>query len=151
MGREPGIRPAQLTCPNTDTDYSDQSVPVLFAPLFLEGREQRLATDGGYARAPTGSPGGGTGLERDLDTSCESAAMSALLFVPLTWHLRVGSAGWLDGWGLGESFGPQRRAADLPGVVAQRRGGALDRAGQFVRGEPLAQMGHQMLIRCRFG
>ena len=38
MGREPGIGPAQLTCPNTDTDHSDQSVPVLFAPLFLEGR-----------------------------------------------------------------------------------------------------------------
>ena len=37
MGREPGIGPAQLTCPNTDTDHSDQSVPVLFAPLFLEG------------------------------------------------------------------------------------------------------------------
>ena len=38
MGREPGIGPAQLTCPNTDTDHSDQSVPVLFAPLFLEGQ-----------------------------------------------------------------------------------------------------------------
>ena len=38
MGREPGIGPAQLTCPNTDTDHSDQSVPVLFAPLFLEDR-----------------------------------------------------------------------------------------------------------------
>ena len=32
-------RPAQLTCPNTDTDHSDQRVPVLFAPLFLEGRD----------------------------------------------------------------------------------------------------------------
>jgi hypothetical protein len=32
------IGPAQLTCPNPDTDHSDQSVPVLFAPLFLEGR-----------------------------------------------------------------------------------------------------------------
>ena len=71
--------------------------------------------------------------------------------VPLTWHLRVGLAGWLDGWGLGESFGPQRRAADLPGVIAQRRGGPLDRAGQFVRGQPLAQMSQQMLVRCRFG
>ena len=39
MGREPGIRPTQLTCPNTNTDYSDQSVPVLFVPLFLEGRD----------------------------------------------------------------------------------------------------------------
>jgi len=38
VGREPGIGPAQLTCPNTDTDHSDQSVPVLFAPLFLKGR-----------------------------------------------------------------------------------------------------------------
>ena len=37
-GPEPGIGPAQLTCPNTDTDHSDQSVLVLFAPLFLEGR-----------------------------------------------------------------------------------------------------------------
>src|SRR5467141_3009459 len=37
VGRGPGIGPAQLTCPNTDTDHSDQSVPVLFAPLFLEG------------------------------------------------------------------------------------------------------------------
>ena len=36
-GREPGIGPAQSACPNTDTDHSDQSVPVLFAPLFLEG------------------------------------------------------------------------------------------------------------------
>ena len=25
--------PAQLTCPNTDTDHSDQSVPVLFAQI----------------------------------------------------------------------------------------------------------------------
>ena len=38
MGRESGIGPAQLTCPNTGTDHSDQCVPVLFAPLFLEGR-----------------------------------------------------------------------------------------------------------------
>jgi hypothetical protein len=37
VGRESGIGPAQLTCPNTDTDQSDQSVPVFFAPLFLEG------------------------------------------------------------------------------------------------------------------
>jgi hypothetical protein len=29
VGREPGIGPAQLTCPNTDTDHSNQSVPVL--------------------------------------------------------------------------------------------------------------------------
>ena len=126
-------------------------MPVLFAPLFLEGREQRLATDGGYGAGADGSPGGGAGLERGLDISCESAAMSALLFVPLTWHLQVGLACWLDGWGVGESFGAERRAADLPGVVAQRRGGALDRAGKFVRGEPLAQVGHQMLIRYRFG
>ena len=126
-------------------------MPVLFAPLFLEGREQRLATDGGYGADADGSPGGGAGLERGLDISCESAAMSALLFVPLTWHLRVGLAGWLDGWGVGESFGAERRAADLPGVVAQRGGGALDRAGQFVRGEPLAQVGHQVLIRYRLG
>ena len=83
--------------------------------------------------------------------SCESAAMSALLSVPLIWHLRVGLAGLLDGWVPGESFGPKRRAADFPGVVAQRGGGALDRAGQFVRGEPLAQVGHQVLVRCRLG
>ena len=38
MGREPGIGPAQLTCPNTDTDHSEQTVPVLFAPLFFVGR-----------------------------------------------------------------------------------------------------------------
>jgi hypothetical protein len=38
-------------------------------------------------------------------------------------------AGLLDGWVPGESFGLKRRAADLPGVVAQRRGGALDGAG----------------------
>jgi hypothetical protein len=37
VGREPGSGPAQLTCPNTDTDQGDQGVPVLFAPLFLEG------------------------------------------------------------------------------------------------------------------
>jgi len=40
--------PAQLTCPNIDTDHSNQSVPVLFAPLFLEGRLAKLnrrATD----------------------------------------------------------------------------------------------------------
>jgi len=42
VGREPGIGPAQLTCPNTDTDHSDQSVPVLFAPLFLEGLADSL-------------------------------------------------------------------------------------------------------------
>ena len=68
--------------------------------------------------------------------------------VPYLW---AGLAGLLDGWVLGESFGAKRRAADLPGVVAQRRGGALDHAGQFVRGEPLAQMSHQMLIWYRFG
>ena len=28
--------PAQLTCPDTDTDHSDQSVPVFVVPLFLE-------------------------------------------------------------------------------------------------------------------
>jgi hypothetical protein len=44
VGREPGIGPAELTCPNTDTDHSDQSVPVLFAPLLLEGR---ITRDGG--------------------------------------------------------------------------------------------------------
>jgi hypothetical protein len=38
VGRERGSGPAQLTCPNTDTDHSGQSVPVLFAPLFLKGR-----------------------------------------------------------------------------------------------------------------
>jgi hypothetical protein len=32
-----------LTCPNTDTDHSDQSEPVLFAPLFPEGRGLRAA------------------------------------------------------------------------------------------------------------
>ena len=37
MGREPGIDPTQLTCPNTDTHHIDQTLPVLFAPLFLEG------------------------------------------------------------------------------------------------------------------
>ena len=31
---------AQLTCPNTDADHSDQSVPGLFAPPFLEGRDR---------------------------------------------------------------------------------------------------------------
>ena len=36
MGQEPGIGPAQLTCPDTDADHSDQSVPVLFVPLLLE-------------------------------------------------------------------------------------------------------------------
>jgi hypothetical protein len=40
VGREPGIGPAELTCPNTDTDHSDQSVPVLFAPLLLEGLDE---------------------------------------------------------------------------------------------------------------
>jgi hypothetical protein len=35
-------RSAQLTCPNTDTDHSDQSVPVLFAPLFLEGHHRPM-------------------------------------------------------------------------------------------------------------
>ena len=39
MGRDPGIGSRQLICPNTDTDHSDQSVPVPFAPLFLEGRD----------------------------------------------------------------------------------------------------------------
>jgi hypothetical protein len=77
-----------LTCPNTDTDHSDQSVRYFFAPLFLEGREQRLATGGGYGAGADGSPGG-AGLERGLDISCESAAMSALLSVP-----RHGIFGW---------------------------------------------------------
>ncbi len=62
-----------------------------------------------------------------------------------------GLAGWLDGRGLDESFGSERRASDLPGVIAQRRGGALDRTGKFVRGEPLAQVGHQMLVKYRCG
>jgi hypothetical protein len=38
VGRESGSCPAQLDCPNTDTDHSNQTVPVLFAPLFLEGQ-----------------------------------------------------------------------------------------------------------------
>jgi len=65
--------------------------------------------------------------------------------------LWAGLAGLLDGWVLGDSLGAKRRAADLPGVIAQRRGGALDDAGQLVRGEPLAQVGDQMLVRYRFG
>jgi hypothetical protein len=65
--------------------------------------------------------------------------------------LWAGSAGLLDGRVLGDSFGAKRRAADLPGVIAQRHGGALDYTGQFVRGEPLAEMGHKVLIRYRFG
>ena len=56
MGREPGIGPAQLTCPNTDTDHSDQSVPVLFAPLFLEGRNRRWPDMDNLAAEP-GMPG----------------------------------------------------------------------------------------------
>ena len=35
------------TCPKTDTDHRDQSVPVLFAPLFLEGRFIRRLFRGG--------------------------------------------------------------------------------------------------------
>lgn len=65
--------------------------------------------------------------------------------------LRAGLAGLLDGWVLGDSFGAKRRTADLPSVIAQRRGGALDHTRQFVLSEPLAQMGYQMLIRYRFG
>ena len=48
VGREPGIRPTQLTCPNTDTDHTDQTLPVLFARLFLEGRRR----PGGAPRRP---------------------------------------------------------------------------------------------------
>src|SRR5437016_2948094 len=51
VGREPGIGPARLTCPKTDTDHSDQSVPVLFAPLFLEGR---ITTARSTSATPTG-------------------------------------------------------------------------------------------------
>jgi hypothetical protein len=40
VGREPGSGPAQLTCPDTDTAHSDQSVPVLFVLLFLKGRTE---------------------------------------------------------------------------------------------------------------
>src|SRR5215472_9274617 len=39
--------PPRLTCPKTDTDHSDQGVPVLFAPLFLEGRFIRRLFRGG--------------------------------------------------------------------------------------------------------
>ena len=31
-------RSRPVDCPDTDTDHSNQSVPVLFAPLFLDGR-----------------------------------------------------------------------------------------------------------------
>ena len=54
VGREPSIGPAQLTCPNTDTDHSDQSVPVLFAPLFLEGREHPAQAAGALPRPDRG-------------------------------------------------------------------------------------------------
>jgi hypothetical protein len=50
VGREPGIDPTQLTCPNTDTDHTDQTLPVLFAPLFLEGRDR----EGGEYRGGDG-------------------------------------------------------------------------------------------------
>ena len=40
VGQEPGIGPTQLTCPNTDTDHTDQTLPILFAPLFLKGRNR---------------------------------------------------------------------------------------------------------------
>jgi len=73
--------PAQLTCPTTDTDHSDQSVPVLFAPLFLEGltavvdgchavavevAQEHAVVAGGYSGHPRGgavpwSPDGATG------------------------------------------------------------------------------------------
>ena len=46
----------------------------------------------------------------------------------------AGLAGLLGGWVPGDPFGPQRRAADLPGLIAQRRSGALDHARQLVRG-----------------
>jgi hypothetical protein len=39
-----------LTCPNTDTDDSSQSVPVLFAPLFLESRHGGRVPAGLWAR-----------------------------------------------------------------------------------------------------
>ena len=51
----------------------------------------------------------------------------------------------------GEPFGPQRRAAHLPGVVAQRGARALDHAGQLVRRQPLAQVSHQVLVGGRPG
>ena len=47
-------------------------------------------------------------------------------------------AGQLGGWVPDDPLGPERRAADLAGVIAQRSGGALDRTGQLVRGQPLA-------------
>ena len=47
-GTRAGHRPRPVdTCPKTDTDHSDQSVPVLFAPLFLEGRFIRRLFRGG--------------------------------------------------------------------------------------------------------
>ena len=41
MGREPGIGPAQLTCPNIDTDHSDQGVRY-----FSLRRSSRVAPSG---------------------------------------------------------------------------------------------------------
>ena len=88
MGREPGICPAQLTCPNTDTDHSDQGVPVLFALLFLEGRVPRSGLNGRAGRRaafssqirsfpgrppPAASRPGQTVPETSPETACRNA------------------------------------------------------------------------------
>ena len=55
LAGSPEERAAQLTCPDTDTDHSDQTVPVLFAPLFLEGLHLALgltATGAGGTTLP---------------------------------------------------------------------------------------------------
>ena len=80
MGREPGIGPAQLTCPNTDTDRSDQSVPVLFAPLFLEAgaghnRAVSTATVSSFLNAA------GSSVKASMRGRCVKASMRGRCFL----------------------------------------------------------------------
>ena len=80
--------------PNTDTDHSDQSVPVLFAPLFLEGRHSSRAERPAWKRR--GGQRGGRGR-----SGCRAAGRSAGNLEHLTWedHVRVmhhGSVGLVE-------------------------------------------------------
>ena len=88
-GREPSIGPAQLTCPNTGTGHSDQSMPVLFALLFLEGLLIYLQTAAGPECSPCPPPTGSgsrSAASRPPPGTC-AAFKSQCHLNPVPYHL----------------------------------------------------------------
>ena len=140
---------AQLTCPNTDADHSDQSVPVLFAPPFLEGRDRAddaiagdvgssLEADDRRARqrseyAVSSQPVVGVGAAADIEQGLDGANLFAAASVPLC-HDQLVPGGLPDHLVDDEPIDRLEQADRLPGLRAEDavRGDGEARAGGLV-------------------